>query len=163
MLAYPYPRVNPRLTWAYRLKYLHMTLFLASDHAGFKLKEKIKILLAKQKVTFDDLTPKFKAGDDYPLIAKRLTLKAERGDKGILVCGSGVGVCIAANRHKGIRAAVGENEIEIKRAREHNDINVLCLSGWDLSAEKAMKIIHAFLKTKKSSSARHLRRIRQLG
>ncbi len=167
-----------------------MTLFLAADHAGFKLKEKIKALLAKQKVAFDDLTPKFKAGDDYPLIAntlvKRLTSNVKRstlydvppslrhmwrdpavavirGTKGILVCGSGVGVCIAANRHKGIRAAVGESEKEIKRAREHNDINVFCLSGWDLTAEKALKIINAFLKTKKSSSARHLRRIKQLG
>lgn len=140
-----------------------MTLLIAADHAGFKLKEKIKALLTKQKVAFDDLTPKFKDEDDYPLIAKRLTLKAKRDDKGILICGSGVGVCIAANRHKNIRAAVGESEKEIKRAREHNDINVLCLSGWDLTAEKALKIINAFLKTKKSSSARHLRRIKQLG
>ncbi|MFA6446833.1 MAG: RpiB/LacA/LacB family sugar-phosphate isomerase [Patescibacteria group bacterium] len=148
-----------------------MTLFLAADHAGFKLKEKIRVLLAKQKVAFDDLTPKFKADDDYPLVANKLvqrtTYNVQRGTRyvvrGVLICGSGVGVCIAANRHKGIRAAVGENEKEIKRAREHNDINVLCLSGWDLTTEKALKIINAFLKTKKSSSARHLRRIKQLG
>lgn len=140
-----------------------MTLLLAADHAGFKLKEKIKALLTRQKIIFDDLTPKFKDGDDYPLIAKRLTLKAKPGDKGVLICGSGIGVCIAANRHKGIRAAVGSNDQEIKRAREHNDINVLCLSGWDLKAEKALKIINVFLKTKKSSSTRHARRIKQLG
>jgi len=156
-----------------------MHLYLAADHAGFALKDRIKASLTKQGIKITDLTPVFKDGDDYPLVAQMLTkaiasaspqvrLSVVRGTRyevrGLLFCGSGVGVCIAANRRKGIRAAVGHAPDEVKLAREHNDINVLCLSGWNHTDEtKAMKLIGIFLKTKRSPAARHVRRIKQLG
>lgn len=149
-----------------------MKIYLAADHAGFELKERIKALLAKKGHQTVDTTPDFKEGDDYPLaievfakqLPRRGTSDAGRATRGILLCGSGVGVCIAANRYKGIRAAVGHTVEEIKLAREHNDINVLCLSGRSqLNEKELLKIINAFLKTKKSSAARHARRVKQLG
>lgn len=141
-----------------------MTLYLAADHAGFALKDRLKAHLSREGHKVLDLTPVFEEGDDYPSVAKRLTNKLSKTGRGILFCGSGVGVCIAANRTKGIRAAMGHSPEEIKLAREHNDINVLCLSGWNHADEtKAMKIIKTFLKTKKSLATRHLRRTKQLG
>jgi len=165
-----------------------MQLFLAADHAGFALKDRIKASLSKKGIKIIDLTPVFKPGDDYPLIADLLTKQVEtkleagssklvrmhsrfklrdssfKSFRGLLFCGSGVGVCIAANRRKGIRAAVGFSPEEVKLAREHNDINVLCLAGWNHADEtKATKLIDIFLKTKRSPAARHLRRVKQLG
>ena len=141
-----------------------MTLYLAADHAGFALKDRLKAQLIKQGHKVVDLTPVFKDGDDYPLVAKKLTSKMTRDSRGALFCGSGIGVCIAANRAKGIRAAIGHSPQEVKLAREHDDINVLCLSGWNHKDEvNAMKMIIVFLKTKRSSASRHVRRVKQLG
>ncbi|MDD5437633.1 MAG: RpiB/LacA/LacB family sugar-phosphate isomerase [Patescibacteria group bacterium] len=141
-----------------------MTIYLAADHAGFALKDRLKAHLSRLGNKLVDLTPIFKDGDDYPGVAKKLTGKLSKAGRGILFCGSGVGVCIAANRAKGIRAAVGHSTEEVKQAREHNDINVLCLSGWNHADEsKAAKMIDAFLKTRASTAARHVRRVKQLG
>ena len=150
-----------------------MTIYLAADHAGFALKDKLKAQLIKQGHKIVDLTPVFKDGDDYPLVAKKLTKRltsnsplsrGKKGDLGVLSCGSGIGVCSAANRAKGIRAAVGHSPQEVKLAREHDDINVLCLSGWNnKSGTNAMKMINVFLKTKRSTVTRHVRRVKQLG
>ncbi len=141
-----------------------MTIYLAADHAGFALKDRLKAQLIKQGHKIVDLTPIFKDGDDYPLVAKKLTSKMANGSRGVLSCGSGIGVCIAANRAKGIRAAVGHSPQEVKLAREHDDINVLCLSGWNnKSGTNAMKMVNVFLKTKRSTVTRHVRRVKQLG
>lgn len=141
-----------------------MQIYLAADHAGFTLKDKLKAQLIKQGHKIVDLTPNFKDGDDYPLVAKKLTSKMTNSSRGALFCGSGIGVCIAANRTKGIRAAVGHSPQEVKLAREHDDINVLCLSGWNhKDGTEAMKMIHVFLKTKRSTATRHARRVKQLG
>jgi ribose 5-phosphate isomerase B len=141
-----------------------MTIYLAADHAGFALKDRLKAHLTKQGNKVIDLTPIFKDGDDYPGVAKKLTDKLSKSGRGILFCGSGIGVCIAANRVKGIRAAVGHSPEEIKLARQDDDINVLCLSGWNHADEtKAMKMINVFLKTKASMASRHVRRVKQLG
>ena len=157
-----------------------MQILLAADHAGFALKEKLIPALVKRGYEVCDFTPDFQAGDDYPLVANQLARSLEsevrspksggrgtryvvRGTKGILVCGSGVGVCIAANRHKGVRAMAGHDVTEVKLAREHNDVNVLCLSGWKTKPADALKLIEVFLKTKTSPAARHERRVKQLG
>jgi len=147
-----------------------MQLLLAADHAGFALKEKLIPLLVKRGYEVCDFTPKYKADDDYPKVANELatslkSLKSVKSDDkhGILICGSGVGVCIAANRHKGIRAMDGHDVNEVKLAREHNDVNVLCLSGWKTKPADALKLIDVFLKTKASPAARHKRRVKQLG
>ncbi len=145
-----------------------MQLFLASDHAGFKLKEAIKKELGKTH-NIIDVTPVFNKDDDYPLVAKKLVKHLRRGtcDVGratmsVFICGSGVGAAIAANRYKGIRAAQGYDKKEIQLAREHNDINVLTLSGWNTKPKDALALIDTFLKTSTSKAIRHKRRIKQL-
>lgn len=144
----------------------HMpALYLGADHAGFKLKEKLKALLLRRRVKLIDLSPVFRAGDDYPLIGRRLAKKVA-GDKtarGILVCGSGVGVAITANRVKGARAVEGYSTTQVKLAREHNDVNVLTLGGWNTPLGTALRLIKTFLSTKTSTATRHRRRVKQLG
>jgi ribose 5-phosphate isomerase B len=140
------------------------TLYLGADHAGFKLKEKLKPFLLKMGFAVKDLTPKFVPGDDYPRIGEAMAKRTARDKKsfGVLVCGSGVGVAIAANRIKGSRAVEGYSVPQVKLAREHNDVNVLTLGGWNTNQWKARKLIRAFLSTKASTAKRHKRRVKQL-
>jgi len=155
-----------------------MQVFLAADHAGFKLKEAVKKELS-EKHEIIDVTPTLAPGDDYPLVAKKLVNKIRgssfvvrgskrgtsnvgRGTIAVFICGSGVGAAIAANRYKNIRAAQGYSAKEVKLAREHNDINVLTLSGWNTKLKDALALIAIFLKTPASKAARHKRRIKQL-
>ena len=145
-----------------------MQILLAADHAGFKLKEQIKKELAK-KYDVIDVTPIYKKDDDYPLVAKKLIKHLQSGKNGveqaskaIFICGSGVGAAIASNRFKGIRAAQGYEKKEVKLAREHNDINVLTLSGWNTKLKNALALIDIFIKTPASKATRHQRRIKQL-
>jgi RpiB/LacA/LacB family sugar-phosphate isomerase len=142
-----------------------MTLYLAADHAGWKQKEALKPALTKLGITLQDLSPDFKKDDDYPAIGKSLATKTAKtaGARGILFCGSGVGMAIAANRVKGARAMEGLSTAHIKRGREHNDVNILTIGGWDQSPEEALTLIKTFLKTKASSAERHRRRVTQLG
>jgi ribose 5-phosphate isomerase B len=144
-----------------------MKLFLASDHAGYKLKEAIKKELLKKHEVID-VTPVFKKDDDYPKVAKNLFSKVPSSkfqvpsSGAIFICGSGIGAAIASNRYKGIRAAQGYDKKEVKLAREHNDINVLTLSGWNTKPKDALALIDVYLKTPASKEARHKRRIKQL-
>lgn len=140
-------------------------LFLGADHAGFKLKETIKSMLAKKGIAVVDLSPVFTDGDDYPKIGRRLALHVARSanSRGLIVCGTGVGVAIAANRVKGIRAVDGHSIEEIKHTRNDEDVNVLTLSGWKMKPTMAMTLIHAFLATPFSKAERHRRRVKQLG
>jgi ribose 5-phosphate isomerase B len=143
----------------------HPPLFLGADHAGFDLKEKLKADLLDQGYEIYDLSPRFKKDDDYPLHAKKVAQAVVKtlGSCGILVCGSGVGVSIAANRIKGVRAFDAHDEKETKLAREHNDANIIALSGWRLSEQEALGLVKTFLKTKASKIERHVRRVKQLG
>lgn len=140
-------------------------LFLGADHAGFELKEKLKADLLDQGYEIYDLSPRFKKDDDYPLHAKKVAMAVSKTPdaRGILVCGSGVGISIAANRTKGVRAFDAHDEKEVKLAREHNNANVIALSGWTVSEPQALTFVKAFLKTKASSAERHVRRVQQLG
>jgi len=135
-----------------------MKVFIAADHAGFKLKQRI----TKKMKDLVDLTPGFKEGDDYPLVARKLCKSLKKGDKGILICGSGIGVSIAANKFKGIRAALCNSLKDAKSSRNDEDANVLCLSGSSLTTEKALKIIKKWLSSPFSLAPRHLRRIKQI-
>ena len=140
------------------------TIFLAADHAGYALKEKLRAALIRSGVRVTDLSPKFKEGDDYPAIGNLLAKKVARAKgRGVLVCGSGEGVAIAANRVPGARAVVGHSVAQVKKAREHNDMNILCLSGWKTGLWTAMKLTKAFTSSAFSGAARHKRRIKQLG
>ena len=138
-------------------------IILASDHAGFKLKEEIKkFLISKRKLVLD-LGTKNTNSVDYPDFAHRLSRKIKRSNKqfGILVCGSGLGMSIAANRHKNIRAALCYNIKNTKLSRKHNNANVLTIGSWFTKKNNALKFINAFINTE-FDGGRHLRRIKKI-
>ncbi len=139
-------------------------IFLGADHAGFDLKERLKPTLERLGFVVQDLSPRYDKNDDYPVhgfaVAKAVVEDSQA--RGILICGSGEGISMAANRIPGARALVGEREASIKRARNDEDANILALSGWDLSLARAMKLIHTFLQTPASKAARHRRRMQEL-
>ncbi len=142
-----------------------MVVILGADHVGFALKEQLKKFLLDQGFIVEDVGAKnLDKNDDYPdfalAVAKRVSNEA--GAVGLLVCGSGAGVCIAANKIKNIRAVVANSSAEAKLTREHNDANVLCLSGWNTNLSAAKKITLAWLKTPFSNEARHIRRLEKI-
>ncbi len=136
---------------------------LGGDHAGFELKEKIKVLLQNRGHLIEDFGPFSDQSTDYPDFAHPVATAVENGeyDYGILICGSGNGVAMAANKHKGIRAAVCWNEMLAKLARSHNDSNVLCLAGRFIDFELAKEIVNIFLSTS-FDGGRHAKRINKL-
>ena len=135
-------------------------IYIASDHAGFDLKREI---LKSVKDGFLDLGTKSDNSVDYPDYAKKLVLKVKnhKNSKGILICGSGVGMAIAANRNNKIRAGLAFNSEIAKLMREHNDANVLVLPGRFMDIQEAIKCVDKFLNTN-FESGRHLNRINKL-
>ncbi|KKR48965.1 MAG: Ribose 5-phosphate isomerase B [Candidatus Magasanikbacteria bacterium GW2011_GWC2_40_17] len=140
------------------------SIFIATDHAGFNLKEEIKNKLKELGYLLEDLTPNQpEPADDYPLVAQKLVSEILKNNgRGILLCGSGNGICMAANKIKGIRAALGYNTQAAKWARTDEDANVLCLAGAVLSPEYATTITKFFLDTPFSNEERYKRRIEEL-
>jgi len=138
-------------------------IFISSDHAGFKLKENIKILLRKSKINFEDLGPKTDNKVDYPDYAHKVARKVKISKKniGILVCGSGTGMSIAANKHKNIRAAQCFNLKSTKLSRLHNDANIITLGSRLLTKKNALNCVSIFLKTK-FEGGRHKKRIKKI-
>jgi ribose 5-phosphate isomerase B len=136
---------------------------LGGDHAGFDLKEKIKSLLQKRGHLIEDFGPFNDNSTDYPDFAHLVASAVEKKeyDYGILICGSGNGVAMAANKHKGIRAAVCWNEMLARLARSHNNANILCLAGRFIDFELAKEIVNIFLSTG-FDGGRHLRRINKI-
>jgi ribose 5-phosphate isomerase B len=140
-------------------------LYLGADHAGFKLKEQIKKYLLNQRIKFADLgNLKLDKNDDYPDFGFKVAkaVAKDKDSKGILICGTSFGVCIVANKVKSIRAVSISNVKDAKFSRQHNDANVLCLSGWELKLPMAQKIIKVWLNTKFSGASRHKRRIKKI-
>ncbi len=140
-------------------------IYIGADHAGFALKAKIKRYLLKKKYDVVDLgNTKYVKEDDYPLYGWNVA-KAVAKTKhayGILICGSSEGICIVANKIKGIRAVAASDKKTAELARAHNDANVICLSGWHTTRWKAKRIIKAFLNTPFSGEYRHQRRVTQI-
>ena len=138
-------------------------IFISSDHAGFKLKESIKMYLSKKRLSFQDLGPSNDDKVDYPDYAHKVAkkVKASKNNVGILVCGSGTGMNIAANKHKNIRAAQCFNLKSTKLSRLHNDANIITLGARVLSKNNALKFISVFLNTK-FEGGRHSKRIRKI-
>ena len=138
-------------------------IFLSSDHAGYKLKEKIKIHLDKKKIIYTDLGPFNIDKVDYPDYAHKLAkkVKINKDYSGILVCGSGMGMNIAANRHKNIRAAQCFNLKSTKLSRLHNDANIITLGSRLLTEKNALNCVSVFLNTK-FEGGRHLKRIKKI-
>ncbi len=142
-----------------------MRVMLASDHAGLRLKEKVKKYLARKKIECEDLgTSSFKSVD-YPDYALKVAEKVakNKNTRGILVCGTGTGMTIAANKVKGIRAVAAYDAYSAKMSRIDNDTNVLGLRGRFFPFEKMKKIITVWLDTPFSGEKRHKRRIKKIG
>jgi ribose 5-phosphate isomerase B len=139
-------------------------IYLGADHAGFELKEKIKKWLIRKGIPYGDLgNQELNPNDDYPDYAIKVARRSVREKTlGILFCGSAQGMCIAANKIKGAKAVVPFSIKEARLAREHNDANVLCLSGWYYHFHKATKLIDTFIDTKFSKAERHVRRLKKI-
>ena len=138
-------------------------IFISSDHAGFKLKEEIKSHLSKKKVSFKDMGPFNDDRVDYPDYAHKVArkVKTNKSNVGILVCGSGMGMNIAANRHKNIRAAQCFNLKSTKLSRLHNDANIITLGSRLLNKKLALSCVNTFLNTK-FEGGRHSKRIKKI-
>jgi len=138
-------------------------IFISSDHAGYKLKELIKLYLNKKKINYKDLGPDIDSKVDYPDYAHKVAkkVKINKNHVGILVCGSGIGMNIAANKHKNIRAAQCFNLKSTKLSRLHNDANIITLGSRLLSKNNALKCVNVFLSTK-FEGGRHLKRIKKI-
>ena len=138
-------------------------IFLASDHAGFLLKREIGKFLIKKGMKIMDLGPINKNSVDYPDFAHLLArkMKNKNNNFGVLVCGSGIGMGIAANRHKNIRAALCYNNRSAKLSRKHNNANVITLGSRLTKKNVALKCLQTFLKTD-FEGGRHLRRVKKI-
>jgi ribose 5-phosphate isomerase B len=124
-----------------------MKIAIGSDHAGFSLKEKIKEFLLSKGYEVLDFGTNSTEATHYPIFAKEVARAIQRkeADFGILICGSGIGMCIVANKFKGIRAALCLNEYMARMSRRHNNANVLCLGDRVLGEELALSIVSAWL------------------
>ena len=138
-------------------------VILASDHAGFKLKEEIKKFLIKKRKKVLDLGTKNISSVDYPDYAHLLSKKMKKTENqfGILICGSGAGMSMAANKHKNIRAALCYDIKSAKLSRQHNNANVMTLGARLIKKNIAFKCVSTFLKTD-FEGGRHLRRIKKI-
>jgi len=136
---------------------------ISSDHAGFKLKESIKDFLINKNISIIDLGPMNENSVDYPDYAKKVSnrIKSKKSDLGILVCGSGTGMAISANKIKGIRAAVCYNLRSTRLSRQHNDANIIAIGSRLTKKNTALQLVSIFLETK-FEGGRHLRRVKKI-
>jgi ribose 5-phosphate isomerase B len=142
-----------------------MRISIAADHAGFELKEKLKDYLEQQGNEVEDAGPKaFQPGDDYPDYAGPAAEMVGTGkvERGIVICDSGIGVDIVANKIPGVRSALVHDEELAKLTRQHNDSNVLALGALFVDEEKAKRIVKNWLETPFSGAERHERRIAKI-
>ena len=137
---------------------------VGSDHAGYELKEELKNHLRERGYDVKDFGTDSTASCDYPDYAKKVAHAVAEGvaEQGLLVCGTGIGMCIAANKVRGIRAAVVMEEFSAEATRAHNDANILCLGARVLDTPKAVKLLDIFLDTPFSQGENHIRRISKL-
>ena len=142
-----------------------MRIFIGSDHAGFSLKEKIKRYLEIKRIEYEDLgAKKYEKRDDYPDYAFKVAERVakDRDALGILICGTGSGMVIAANKAPGIRAAAPYDSYSAKMSRLDNNANILCLRGRAFPFSKIKNILNIWLSTKFNSEERHKRRLNKI-
>lgn len=140
-----------------------MKIIIGSDHAGYRLKEELKKYLEGLGHTVEDYGTNSEQSVDYPKFGYAVASAAAKSKSmGILICGSGIGMSMIANKVKGIRAAVCHNEYTARVAREHNDANILCLGARILKNEEAKKITKVFLETEFSREKRHRKRVNEI-
>jgi len=140
-----------------------MKVVLAGDHRGYQLKESLKKVLEEMKIEFLDVGAFSAASVDYPDFAMLAAEKVSRGDydRGILICGSGIGMCIVANKFPGVRAALCYDVFTAEMSRKHNDSNILGIGADVINEELARKILHVWLEAK-FEGGRHLRRTKKI-
>ncbi|MDY5730869.1 MAG: ribose 5-phosphate isomerase B [Eubacteriales bacterium] len=139
-------------------------LALASDHAGYPLKEEIKKYLNEQGIAYEDFGTHSLDSVDYPVYAQKCAeaVASKQYEKGLLFCGTGIGISIAANKVRGIRCCVCTEPFSAKMSREHNDANMLALGARVVGVDLAKEIIHIWLTTPYSQGERHSKRICQI-
>jgi ribose 5-phosphate isomerase B len=140
-----------------------MKIAIAADHAGFALKEQLRRQLAEDGHEVVDFGTNSVDSCDYPDYAQPVAREVAQGrsDRGILVCSTGIGMSIAANKVDGVRAAPAQSEDEVRMTREHNDANVLTIGAKYLDQGQAMNLVHVFLDTE-FSGGRHARRVAKI-
>ncbi len=140
-----------------------MRVYIGSDHAGYRLKEDLKVLLRGLGVSIVDVGCYSESPVDYPDIALKVAGAVSRGeaDRGVLVCGTGIGMSIVANKFRGVRAAVCWSVETARLSRLHNDSNILCLGGRVLSSDLACRILEEWLRTG-FEGGRHRRRVEKI-
>lgn len=139
-------------------------IIIGNDHGGVELKNEIVEYFQKENIKFIDLGNSNKESSDYPDEALKVInkLKEYEDGKGILICGTGIGISISANRYKGIRCALCHDVFSAKATREHNDSNILALGGRVVGAGLALEIVKAFINTNFLGDERHIRRIEKI-
>ena len=139
------------------------SIAIGCDHRGFGLKELIIAFLQNEGYSYQDFGCHSSEPVDYPDVAQKVGEAVASGnfDQGILICSTGIGMCIAANKIRGVRAALCHNVFAAQRARQHNDANVLCLAGEDVDASVALEIVKTFLTTD-FEGGRHTRRVNKI-
>jgi ribose 5-phosphate isomerase B len=141
-----------------------MKIALASDHGGYALKEALKAHLAKRGVEVLDLGTDSEESVDYPVFGRACgeAVAGGRADRGVVCCGTGIGISIAANKVKGVRCAVCTNAFMAEMGARHNDANIIALGGRVLGAEEAAKLVDLWLDTPFEGGGRHERRVAAL-
>ena len=139
-------------------------VYLGADHNGLKMKEELKNELRRHAIAFCDAAPFVSTAADYPSIAARVArfMKRDHGSTGLLLCGSGNGMVMAANRFRHIRAALAPSIRYAVKARTDEDANVLVLPAWWITRTEAIRIVRAWRTARPSRARRHQRRIAQL-
>lgn len=137
---------------------------VGSDHGGYDLKQEVIAYLKKNNLEYKDYGTDSRESCDYPVYAKKVANAIVNGecDKGILICGTGIGISITANKIKGIRAALCHDTFSAQATREHNDANILAMGARVVGPGLALKIVETFLNTEFSNDERHIRRIEQM-
>ncbi|HMQ79819.1 MAG TPA: RpiB/LacA/LacB family sugar-phosphate isomerase [Ignavibacteria bacterium] len=138
-------------------------IIIGADHRGFNLKEKLKVLLSK-KYNVIDVGTSSEDPADYPDIAEALAkaIQGGAGSKGIIICGSGVGACVAANKFRGIRAGICHDAFSAHQGVEDDDMNVICLGGGIVGESLAVEVINTFLNAKFKPEERYVRRLEKV-
>ncbi|MFC1710328.1 RpiB/LacA/LacB family sugar-phosphate isomerase [Patescibacteria group bacterium] len=141
-----------------------MNIYIGADHRGFSLKEKLAFWLKKDNKIHDLGANKYDTKDDYPVFARKVSEKVitDKGGLGILLCGSGVGVDVVANKFDGIRASIGKTPAQVRSGRNDDDMNILVIASEYTSESEAKDMIRAFLTTSFSEEKRYKRRLDEI-
>ena len=142
----------------------NMKIALGSDHGGYQLKENMKKYLKEQNIEYIDFGCQNEKSVDYPDVGFKVAIEVKKGkyNKGILICGTGIGMSVVANKVRGIRAALCSNEFIARCSREHNDSNILVLGGRVIGPGLANAIVKIWLDTKFSQEERHINRLNKI-